>query len=64
MLEIVPPGLVTSTHHSKVCCAPSASIAVSTPMPPVSARIRATGIFFLEIDDEMRAIFFCQLRRA
>ena len=39
----MPPGRVTSRHHSKVCCLPSASIATSTPRPPVSRLMAATG---------------------
>jgi hypothetical protein len=42
-LEIVPPGPVTHTQLTNVASAPSASIAESTPTPPVRARISATG---------------------
>ena len=39
----MPPGRVASRHHWKVSCLPSASIATSTPRPPVSRLIAATG---------------------
>ena len=39
----MPPGRAASRHHAKVSCLPSASIATSTPRPPVSRLIAATG---------------------
>ncbi len=42
-LDRVPPGLRARRQFSKVCWVPSASIATSTPWPPVSRRISPTG---------------------
>ena len=39
----MPPGRVTSRHHSNVSCFPNASMATSTPRPSVSRMIAATG---------------------
>lgn len=46
-LEIVPPGRVALTHAANVVGEPSASMALSTPRPPVSRRIASTGSSFV-----------------
>jgi hypothetical protein len=48
MLEIVPPGLVIFTAVWNVTSAPRASIAVSTPSPPVNSMTRSTTSSFVK----------------
>jgi nucleotide-binding universal stress UspA family protein len=59
----MPPGRVASRHHSNVCCRPRASIATSTPRPPVSRLIAATGSCCVQSMTSLAPISRAMLRR-